>query len=214
MPLFSVAPDVSTICGPAAAWLEGATVVEREPRLAASLAEAESLVRQSPPAEVTAVRTMYKRVGLDPTKTRPSSEALLRRVRRGDALPRINALVDICNWCSLEFQLPYGLYDAAHIDGDVELRLGREGESYPGIRKDDVHLAGRLTLADRLGPFGNPTSDSARTMVTTATTRALVVVFAPVDLGRARLRRVLDVTVERMSSFTGARETARWTGES
>src|SRR5689334_19445315 len=210
MPRFSVAADVAAVCRPAVAWLEGAHVVEREPRLTAQLAEAESRVRQSPPAEVAAVRTMYKRVGLDPTKTRPSSEALLRRVRRGDPLPRINALVDICNWCSLEFQLPYGLYDAAHIDGDVELRLGREGESYPGIRKDDVHLAGRLTLADGIGPFGNPTSDSARTMVTTATTQALVVVFAPIELGRTRLRQVLDVTVERMSSFTGARETGRW----
>jgi DNA/RNA-binding domain of Phe-tRNA-synthetase-like protein len=114
---------------------------------------------------------MYKRVGLDPTKTRPSSEALLRRVRKGDHLPRINSMVDVCNWCSLEFQLPYGLYDAANIDGDVELRIGRTGESYPGIRKDDVRVEGRIALADRVGPFGNPTSDSARTMVTTATTQ-------------------------------------------
>ena len=53
---------------------------------------------------------MYRRVGIDPTKTRPSSEALLRRVTRGDGIPRINSLVDICNWCSLGFQLPYGLY--------------------------------------------------------------------------------------------------------
>ena len=183
MARFTVAPDVAAVCRPAVAWLEGATVVEREPRLAALLAEAESLVRQQPPAETGAVRTMYKRVGLDPTKTRPSSEALLRRVRKGDPLPRINSLVDVCNWCSLEFQLPYGLYDASRIEGDIELRLGREGESYPGIRKDDVHVGGRLTLADRQGPFGNPTSDSARTMVTTSTVSAVVVVFAPAELG-------------------------------
>ncbi len=105
-------------------WLDGATVVEREPRLNAPLAAAEAAVRINPPTEVTAVRTMYKRVGLDPTKTRPSSEALLRRVRKGDTLPRINSMVDVCNWCSLEFQLPYGLYDADQIEGDVELRLG------------------------------------------------------------------------------------------
>jgi DNA/RNA-binding domain of Phe-tRNA-synthetase-like protein len=43
--------------------------------------------------------------------------------------------VDVCNWCSLEFQLPYGLYDAAHVEGDVELRLGREGESYPAFAR-------------------------------------------------------------------------------
>ena len=193
------------------AWLEGAQVVERDPRLVATLSEAESLVRQQPPAEVAAVRTMYKRVGLDPTKTRPSSEALLRRVRKGDPLPRINSLVDVCNWCSLEFQLPYGLYDAAHVEGDIELRLGREGESYPGIRKDDVHVAGRLTLADARGPFGNPTSDSARTMVTTSTTSAIVVVFAPAEMDSRRLVRVLDETVARMGEFTGCREISRWT---
>jgi DNA/RNA-binding domain of Phe-tRNA-synthetase-like protein len=195
------------------AWLEGAQVVEREPRLTATLAEVESLVRQQPPADVAAVRTMYKRVGLDPTKTRPSSEALLRRVRKGDPLPRINSLVDVCNWCSLEFQLPYGLYDAAHIEGDIELRLGRDGESYPGIRKDDVHVAGRLTLADARGPFGNPTSDSARTMVTTSTTSAVVVVFAPAEMAGRRLVQVLDETVARMGEFTGCRETSRWTRE-
>jgi DNA/RNA-binding domain of Phe-tRNA-synthetase-like protein len=208
---FSVAPDIVAVCRPAVAWLEGAQVVEREPRLTATLAEVESLVRQQPPADVAAVRTMYKRVGLDPTKTRPSSEALLRRVRKGDPLPRINSLVDVCNWCSLEFQLPYGLYDAAHIEGDVELRLGRDGESYPGIRKDDVHVAGRLTLADARGPFGNPTSDSARTMVTTSTTSAIVVVFAPAEMAGRRLVQVLDETVARMGEFTGCRETSRWT---
>jgi DNA/RNA-binding domain of Phe-tRNA-synthetase-like protein len=152
---------------------------------------------------------MYKRVGLDPTKTRPSSEALLRRVRRGDSLPRINSMVDVCNWCSLEFQLPYGLYDASRIDGDVELRIGRDGESYPGIRKDDVNVGGRITLADTLGPFGNPTSDSARTMVTTSTTRALLVVFAPREVDARRLTLVLDSTSSRMSEFTGCGESAR-----
>ena len=211
MPRFSVAADVAAVCRPAVAWLEGAHVVEREPRLTAQLAEAESLVRQRPPAEVAAVRTMYKRVGLDPTRTRPSSEALLRRVRKGDPLPRINSLVDVCNWCSLEFQLPYGLYDAAQVEGDVELRIGREGESYPGIRKDDVNVGGRLTLADARGAFGNPTSDSARTMVTTETVSAIVVVFAPAEMERRRLVQVLDQTVARMADFTGCRETARWT---
>jgi len=206
---FTLAPDLAVIVRPGVLWLDEATVVEHESRLNAPLAAAEAAVRMRPPEEIAAVRTMYKRVGLDPTKTRPSSEALLRRVRRGDTLPRINSMVDVCNWCSLECQLPYGLYDASNIDGDVELRIGREGESYPGIRKDDVHVEGRITLADAHGPFGNPTSDSARTMVTTATTRALLVVFAPRDLEARRVAAVLDSTSQRMTEFTGCRETAR-----
>jgi DNA/RNA-binding domain of Phe-tRNA-synthetase-like protein len=208
---FTLAPELSPIVGPGVLWLDGATVVERDPRLDAPLATAEAAVRAHPPVEITAVRTMYKRVGLDPTKTRPSSEALLRRVRKGDSLPRINSMVDVCNWCSLEFQLPYGLYDAAHIDGEVELRMGLAGESYPGIRKDAVHVDGRIALADRIGPFGNPTSDSARTMVTTATTQAMLVVFAPRDVDRQRLDYVLDATSSRMVEFTGCREAARST---
>jgi DNA/RNA-binding domain of Phe-tRNA-synthetase-like protein len=206
---FTLAPDLAGIVRPGVIWLEGATVVEREPRLNAPLAAAEAAVRMHPPEEIAAVRTMYKRVGLDPTKTRPSSEALLRRVRRGDSLPRINSMVDVCNWCSLEFQLPYGLYDASRIDGDVELRIGGEGESYPGIRKDDVNVAGRITLADTQGPFGNPSSDSARTMVTTSTSRALLVVFAPREVEARRLTIVLDSTSKRMTEFTGCRESDR-----
>ena len=206
---FSISPALASIVRPGVLWLDGATVVDREARLNAPLASAEAAVRINPPAEVTAVRTMYRRVGLDPTKTRPSSEALLRRVRKGDTLPRINSMVDVCNWCSLEFQLPYGLYDASRIDGDVELRLGAEDESYAGIRKDDVHVNGRITLADRLGPFGSPTSDSARTMVTTETSRALLVVFAPRELDERRLAQVLDTTSARMQEFTGCTESAR-----
>ena len=127
-------------------------------------------MRAHPPEESQAVRAMYRRIGLDPTKTRPSSEALLRRVRKGDRLPRINTLVDICNWCSLEFQLPYGLYDVSALQPPVTLRIGTEGESYPGIRKDAVNVADRLTLADQAARSATHFG-SARTMVTVARRR-------------------------------------------
>jgi DNA/RNA-binding domain of Phe-tRNA-synthetase-like protein len=210
---FTLDPSLALIVRPGVLWFEGATVVEHDHRMDAPLAAAEAAVRINPPVETTAVRTMYKRIGIDPTKTRPSSEALLRRVRKGDTLPRINSMVDVCNWCSFEFQLPYGLYDAARIEGDVTLRIGREGESYPGIRKDDVHVGGRIALVDGLGPFGNPTSDSARTMVTTATTRGLLVVFAPREIDGGRLSRIIDATSGRMQQYTGCVETGRLTND-
>jgi DNA/RNA-binding domain of Phe-tRNA-synthetase-like protein len=209
---FTLAADLAGIVRPGLLWLDDARVLEDEPRLARPMAEAAEGARLRPPADGTAVRTMYKQVGIDPTRRRPSSEALLRRVARGEPLPRVNAMVDVCNWCSLEFQLPYGLYDASHIEGGVTLRRGRPGESYPGIRKDEVHVDGRIALIDDRGPFGNPSSDSARTMITTATTRALLVVFAPLEVSRDRLSRVLDLTAERMREYTGARETARMVG--
>ena len=210
MPQLIIAPELGDVCRPVAAWLDGAVVHEGDARIDRALAEVERRLRDRPPTNTAPTRAMYKRIGLDPTKTRPSSEALLRRVLKGSALPRVNSLVDVCNWCSVEFQLPYGLYDLAQVHGDVSLRLGRDGESYPGIRKDAVHVSGRMTLADERGAFGNPTSDSARTMVTTATTAALVVVFGPYALPSDWLLSVLDTTVARMAEFTGCRETGRF----
>ncbi len=200
---------LAAIVRPGVLWWTGATVLEREPRLDPLLADAEARVRAHPPAESAAVRTMYKRVGIDPTKTRPSNEALLRRIRKGGTIPRINSMVDIINWCSVEFQLPYGLYDRARVTGPVALRLGRDGEEYAGIRKDAVHVAGRITVVDDEGPFGNPTSDSARTMVTPATTKALVVVYAPAELDPGRLHAVVDATARRIGEFCGGAEAAR-----
>jgi DNA/RNA-binding domain of Phe-tRNA-synthetase-like protein len=207
--MFSCAEELSSIVRAAVLWWEGATVIEREPRLDPLLAEAERAVRARPPEDAASVRTMYKRMGIDPTKTRPSNEALLRRVRKGQPLPRVNALVDVINWCSVEFQLPYGLYDRQHIAGAITMRRGRDGEEYAGIRKDTVHVTGRITLVDELGPFGNPTSDSARTMVTSLTRDALVVVYAPADIDAARLGRVLDATASRLADIAGGRETHR-----
>jgi DNA/RNA-binding domain of Phe-tRNA-synthetase-like protein len=210
-PLVALAPDVAGLLALGLLVFEGATVRERDPALDEPLAAAESAMRSGGGGEAdqAATRAMYRRFGIDPTKTRPSSEALLRRVRKGDRLPRINTLVDVCNWCSAEFQLPYGLYDRDRIEGPIELRRGRAGEAYPGIRKDAVHVEARPVLVDRQGPFGNPTSDSARTMVTTATTGVLVVVFAPRDGAAARLRGVLDVTAARIARFAGGRERLR-----
>jgi DNA/RNA-binding domain of Phe-tRNA-synthetase-like protein len=208
-PSFSVAAELRAIVRPAILWWEGAQVIERDARLDPLLAEAEARVRARPPEESVSVRTMYKRVGIDPTKTRPSNEALLRRVRKGQSLPRINSLVDVINWCSFEFQLPYGLYDSAQIKGDVTMRLGKEGEEYAGIRKDTVHVAGRIALVDAAGPFGNPTSDSARTMVTTNTRDALVVVYAPTDVPRPRLDIVIETTAARIGDVTGGRALER-----
>jgi DNA/RNA-binding domain of Phe-tRNA-synthetase-like protein len=201
----TLAPALASIVRPGWIWWSGASVVSHEHRLDPLLAEAEAKVRISPPADSVAVRTMYKKVGIDPTKTRPSNEALLRRVRKGDTVPRINSAVDIVNWCSLEFQLPYGLYDASKISGDVTMRIGADGEKYAGIRKDEVNVAGRITVADSLGPFGNPTSDSARTMVTPATTELLVVIYAPVEIANAQLERVVRITAERLASIVGGK---------
>jgi DNA/RNA-binding domain of Phe-tRNA-synthetase-like protein len=126
-------------------------------------------------------RDLFRRFGLDPTRVRPSSEALLRRLKKGEPLPRINSLVDVANAMSVQLQVPVGLYDLDKVRGDeLVIRLGTEGEGYTGIRKEHVNVAGRICVADAEGPCGNPSADSARTMITTDTERAAWVYFLPV----------------------------------
>jgi DNA/RNA-binding domain of Phe-tRNA-synthetase-like protein len=133
-------------------------------------------------------REMYRRFGVDPTRQRPSSEALLRRLKKGEPFPRINSLVDVANAMSVQLQVPVGLYDLDKVKGDgLVIRLGAEAETYGGIGKEVVNVAGRICVADAEGPCGNPTSDSQRTMITTATERAAWIYFLPVgddDLDR------------------------------
>src|SRR6187397_127272 len=124
--LLSLEAALESIVRPGWFVAEPVTVVARDDTMDEPLRKSAAAMRVAvESADITAaVRSMYKRVGIDPTKTRPSSEALLRRVRRGDELPRVNSMVDVINWCSVETQLPFGLYDLDQILGNVELRIG------------------------------------------------------------------------------------------
>jgi DNA/RNA-binding domain of Phe-tRNA-synthetase-like protein len=133
-------------------------------------------VLESPQIEMT--RRAYKALGKDPARYRGSAEALLRRVVAGTGLPQINAVVDIINLVSVESRLPVGLYDAAHVRGEVVFRAGRAGETYKGIGKYDLNLEGLPLFADDQGPHGSATSDSERTMVTSKTEGILAVIVS------------------------------------
>ncbi|MFN8549691.1 MAG: phenylalanine--tRNA ligase beta subunit-related protein [Candidatus Eisenbacteria bacterium] len=139
--------------------------------------------------ELEAARELYRSLSIDPTKTRPSSEALLRRVMLGKGLARVNSLVDAVNLCSLRLLLPFGLYDVDRLAPPIVMRLGRQGEAYEGIRKEAVHIEARPVLADEKGPFGNPTSDSLRTAISEGTRKALVVIFAPSSYNPGKLEK-------------------------
>jgi DNA/RNA-binding domain of Phe-tRNA-synthetase-like protein len=138
-------------------------------------------------AAILATRAAYKALGKDPARYRGSAEALLRRVIAGKGLPRINNVVDVINLVSFESRLPVGLYDLAHVRGEIVFRPGRAGETYKGIGKYDLNLEGLPVFCDVVGPHGSPTSDSERTMVTLGTKRvvAIIISFGGADgLGR------------------------------
>ena len=122
-------------------------------------------------------RAAYKAFGRNPGRYRVSSEALLRRVRRGDDLYRINSVVDVNNLISIESGLSVGSYDLAHIQGTITLRKAEKGEGYTGIGKEFLDMENMLVLADDEGIFGSSMSDSTRAMVTEQTKDVLVVIY-------------------------------------
>lgn len=185
---------------------EAAAELERE------MVAAEERLRAAhagrPPREIELLqpaRRLYRAIGIDPTRHRPSPEALVRRVLRGEPLPRIHPIVDLGNLWAVSSGLPVGLYDTARLRGEtIEVRLGRPGESYPGIRKAEVRLGGRLVLADAEGPFGNPTSDSARTAVGPRTRDVLCVMLAPAATSPSLLDRWAAWLRERAAAYLAA----------
>jgi DNA/RNA-binding domain of Phe-tRNA-synthetase-like protein len=128
--------------------------------------------------QVESTRMAYKALGKDPSRYRGSAEALLRRVVTGKGLPQINAVVDAINLASVESRLPIGLYDLAHVTGEIVFRAGRATETYKGIGKYDLNLEGLPVFCDAAGPHGSATSDSERTMVTAATTQVLAIIVS------------------------------------
>lgn len=110
-------------------------------------------------------RKAYKALGKDPSRYRPSAEALLRRILNGKGLYHINNIVDIINLVSVESGFSIGGYDIDKIQGQPELRKGGN-EDYKGIGRGLLNISNMPVLYDSEGPFGCPTSDSMRTMIT------------------------------------------------
>jgi DNA/RNA-binding domain of Phe-tRNA-synthetase-like protein len=154
-----------------------------------------------------AVRAMFRAWGIDPSKYRPSSEALLRRVVQGKGLYRVSNLVDIGNLGSIETGWPYGCYDRSHIAPLIAFRHGAPGEAYEGIGKRTWHLEGRPVLADAHGPFGSPISDSTRTMINESAHDVLVVIYVPSGVPDVSLEMAMTRLADRISQFASARAT-------
>jgi len=161
----------------------------------------ESLADTKP---VRDVRAMFREWGIDPSKYRPSSEALLRRVVQGKGLYRVSNVVDIGNLGSIETGCPFGCYDRSRIQKPIEFRHGVSGESYEGIGKQTWHLNGRPLLADSQGPFGSPISDSTRSMITESAREILVVLYVPAGAADASLEVAMKRLIERLTLFAGA----------
>jgi len=159
---------------------------------------------------VSATRKLFSSVGRDPTKERPSGEALIRRVVKGKGIYRINTVVDINNVISLLTAFPCGVYDAAKIEGGtITILLGTPGLEYEGLGGRKVEAENRILTADSKSVFGGPAADSARTQVTTETKEVLMLIYSPPGIEIPMLKATMEKASLLMQHASGAQEAYR-----
>lgn len=152
---------------------------------------------------IAATREAYKRCGKDPSRYRPSAEALRRRLMRGLALYQIDTLVDLINLVSLRTGYSIGGFDADKIDGtDLELGIGRAEEPFEGIGRGVLNIEGLPVYRDRVGGIGTPTSDNERTKMGLETRHILAIVNG--YSGQEGLKEVAEMIQELLMKYTSS----------
>lgn len=126
---------------------------------------------------IAATRRVYRSCGKDPSRYRPASEALIRRMLQGKELYQRDTLVDLVNLASIAYGYSIGGFDADKFSGDtLTLGIGREGEPYEGIGRGMINIHGLPVYRDAIGGVGTPTSDHERTKMTLDTRHLVVLV--------------------------------------
>lgn len=126
---------------------------------------------------IQATRTVYKKLGKDPNRYRPSAEALSRRIINGKGIYRLTTLVDIINLISLQTGYSIGGFDADQIQGDtLLLDVGNSSDSFEAIGRGILNIEGLPVYRDNVGGIGTPTSDEERTKLTPETSYLLMLI--------------------------------------
>ena len=154
--------------------------------------------------KIQSTRKAYKALGKEPNRYRPSAEAMCRRIAKERGLYYINNVVDINNYLSIKSGYSMGTYDLARTKGCITWMRAPEGTAYRGIGKDVLNIEFLPVLFDEEGPFGNPTSDNDRTMITDETKDLLLVYYA-FD-GDADLPGLLEEAKELLEKYAGGKD--------
>lgn len=192
-----VSSEISSVCPNFVGACVEAQVVNTpySDRLWHAIHEVEARLRQELTTEsvkslpsIAATRAVYKLCGKDPSRYRPASEQLIRRMLQGKELYQIDTLVDLVNLASIAYGYSIGGFDADKFVGpELVLGVGKEGEPYEGIGRGPLNIAGLPVYRDAQGGVGTPTSDHERTKMTLGTTH-LVVLINGYDGNEERVR--------------------------
>ncbi|PLR75728.1 hypothetical protein CU633_19620 [Bacillus sp. V3-13] len=148
-------------------------------------------------------RQIFKKTGTDPNRYRPSAEALYRRIKKQNYLNSVNSAIDVNNFCSLEYQVPIGIYDRDFLSGDISIRRGGKGEEYFGLNGRSNSVENLIISADQNGPFGSPFVDSARTAVSLETTSAVQIIYLRPSLDQANQEKLTEAAMNMFLQLHG-----------
>ncbi len=148
---------------------------------------------------IYATRQVYKKLGKDPNRYRPSAEALCRRIVKGQELYRIDTLVDLINLISLKTGYSIGGFDNSKIQGNLILGVGKAGEQFEAIGRGPLNIEGLPVYRDQVGGIGTPSSDEERTKITSHTTHLLMLING--YSGKEGLQDAVDYSMELLKKY-------------
>lgn len=148
-------------------------------------------------------RDVWRQLGSNPSRYRHSTEAMLRRIAKADYLPPVNSAVDLNNFFSLQYEIPVGSYDIAHVDGDVTLSLGTMETHYEALNGRVVTLDGIPCAKDAIGAFGSPYIDSTRTAVTEHAQEVLQLFYLRPSMTRTEADKLLTAAGHMFTQING-----------
>ncbi len=151
-------------------------------------------------------RDFFWKIGIDPTKIRPASEALIRRILAGKTIPRINTLVDAYNLASIKSGVALATFDTDKLDSDILMRFAQEGEQFYGIgmEKPLILKGGEIVISDNEKLIAvYPYRDAENTKVTEKTKNITIIVCGVPGISKEILSEALRIVFEYVTTFCG-----------
>ncbi len=149
-------------------------------------------------------RDFFWRLGIDPTKIRPASEALIRRILQGKDIPKINAAVDAYNLVSIETHIGIGAFDEGLLRGQLNMRMAEEGEEFLGIgmKEPKVMRGQEIVISDEEELVAiYPYRDSDSTKITNNTDTIYILSCGVPGIEIEQLREASLLTKEYLEKF-------------
>ena len=149
-------------------------------------------------------RDFFWKIGVDPTKTRPAAEALIRRILGGGSIPTINTLVDSYNLASIETEIALAAFDAEQIKGELFMRTSKISERFEGIGmvKPMILQGGEIVISDDEKLIAvYPHRDAEDTKVTEKTENIILLICGVPGIQKETLLKTGEIALEFINRF-------------